>query len=66
LADRQEQALIENYMGFPDGIGRASLAERARQRAVKFSVEILLSQEKALKATFTGINVNMADGNMLI
>lgn len=59
-------SLIENYMGFPDGISGATLAERARQQAIKFGVEVLLLRE-GIKASFINnrINVNMADGNII-
>ncbi len=36
-------ALIENYLGFPDGISGAELASRAVQQAGKFGAEILLT-----------------------
>jgi thioredoxin reductase (NADPH) len=42
---------IENYLGFPDGISGADLAERAREQAMKFGVEILLAR-KGVRAEF--------------
>jgi thioredoxin reductase (NADPH) len=36
---------IENYLGFPQGVSGAELAERAREQAERFGTEILLLRE---------------------
>lgn len=60
-------SLIENYMGFPEGISGADLAERARQQAVKFGIEVLLLRE-GMKSEFKNnrIYTDMADGSKMI
>ncbi len=60
-------SLIENYMGFPEGISGANLAERARQQAVKFGIEILLLRE-GTKSEFKNnrIYTDMADGSKMV
>ncbi len=59
-------SLIENYMGYPEGVSGADLAERARQQAVKFGVEILLMRE-GVKSEFRDgrIFTEMADGSAM-
>lgn len=59
-------SLIENFLGFPGGIGGADLAERARQQAVSFGAEILLIRE-GVRAEFSDgrIKVLLADGSEL-
>lgn len=59
-------SLIENYMGFPDGISGAELAERARQQALKFGVEILLLRG-GLRTESTGkeMTVVLTDGEKI-
>jgi thioredoxin reductase (NADPH) len=60
-------SLIENYLGFPQGISGAELAERARQQALKFGVEILLLRE-GIKGSFYNnrIHVDLANGEKMV
>jgi thioredoxin reductase (NADPH) len=43
---------IENYLGFPQGVSGAELAERAREQACRFGAEILIARE-GTRAEFT-------------
>ncbi|HNM84906.1 MAG: FAD-dependent oxidoreductase [Mycobacterium sp.] len=40
-----QSSRIENYLGFPDGLSGAQLAERARRQAEKFSAELITAAE---------------------
>lgn len=57
---------IENVIGYPDGVPGALLAERARQQAVKFGVDLLLLRE-GLHARFfdNRIVADLDDGTRL-
>ncbi len=59
-------SMIENYMGFPEGITGAELADRAREQALKFGAEIILMSE-GVKAEFRDgrIHAQLADGGVM-
>ncbi|PPJ19615.1 fused response regulator/thioredoxin-disulfide reductase [Nocardia nova] len=40
-----QSSRIENYLGFPDGLSGAQLADRARRQAVKFGAELITARE---------------------
>src|SRR6266567_4694375 len=40
-----QSSRIENYLGFPDGVSGAQLADRARRQAAKFGAELLTTRE---------------------
>ncbi len=58
---------IENYLGFPEGISGAELAERAREQACKFGAEILIGRE-GVRGEFQPGKVvgHLADGRSII
>lgn len=58
---------IENYLGFPSGISGADLAERARDQALGFGAEILVSRE-GVRGEFTAGQRTgyLADGTKII
>ncbi|HUR83591.1 MAG TPA: FAD-dependent oxidoreductase [Thermoanaerobaculia bacterium] len=54
-------ALIENYLGFPDGLSGAELASRAVTQAQKFGTEILLTKSAAKLEDDRGYRVIVLD-----
>jgi thioredoxin reductase (NADPH) len=57
-----QSSRIENYLGFPNGLSGAELAQRARDQAVRFEVEILTTAEcTRIEANGEGKVVRFAD-----
>ena len=60
-------ALIENYLGFPDGLSGAELASRAVTQAQKFGTEILLTKEASELRDDRGYRViRLDDGTEIV
>lgn len=58
---------IENYLGFPQGISGAELAERAREQALHFGTEILLQREGVRGEVAAGKGIGyLEDGTKII
>jgi thioredoxin reductase (NADPH) len=58
---------IENYLGFPNGISGAQLAENAREQALHFGAEILIGREGVRGEFLPGKGVGyLADGTKIV
>ncbi|MGN2635542.1 FAD-dependent oxidoreductase [Nocardia takedensis] len=61
-----QSSRIENYLGFPDGVSGAQLADRARRQAAKFGAEVITTREvTALEVNGSARTVTFADGGRL-
>ena len=61
-----QSSRIDNYLGFPDGVSGAQLAERARRQAARFGAELITTREVVgIEATGSARTVHFADGDSI-
>ncbi|MEU8381050.1 FAD-dependent oxidoreductase [Streptosporangium sp. NPDC048865] len=61
-----QSSRIENYLGFPDGVSGAQLADRARRQAAKFGAELLTARTvTSLEVKGRARVVGFADGGSI-
>ncbi|MEV4092930.1 FAD-dependent oxidoreductase [Streptosporangium saharense] len=61
-----QSSRIENYLGFPDGVSGAQLADRARRQALKFGAELLTARTvTSLEVRGQARVVGFADGGSI-
>ncbi len=61
-----QSSRIENYLGFPDGVSGAQLAERARRQATRFGAELVTTRDVVgLEVNGSARTVRFADGATL-
>ncbi|ULE33809.1 FAD-dependent oxidoreductase [Mycobacterium sp. IDR2000157661] len=61
-----QSSLIENYLGFPDGLSGEQLAERARRQAEKFAAELITAAEvTTLEVDGNARTIHLSDGRTI-
>ncbi|MGE2727744.1 FAD-dependent oxidoreductase [Mycolicibacterium pulveris] len=61
-----QSSRIENYLGFPDGLSGAQLAERARRQAEKFRAELITAAEVTrLDVDGAARTIHLSDGRAI-
>ncbi|WP_454043880.1 FAD-dependent oxidoreductase [Cellulosimicrobium sp. Marseille-Q8652] len=61
-----QSSRIDNYLGFPDGISGAQLADRARRQAVRFGAEIVTTRDAIeLDVAGSARSVRFPDGTSI-
>jgi thioredoxin reductase (NADPH) len=61
-----QSSRIENYLGFPDGVSGAQLADRARRQATRFGAELVTTRDVVgLEVNGSARTIRFADGAAL-
>ncbi|HEX3648375.1 MAG TPA: FAD-dependent oxidoreductase [Pseudonocardiaceae bacterium] len=61
-----QSSRIENYLGFPDGVSGAQLADRARRQATRFGAELVTTRDVVgLEVNGSARTVRFEDGTTL-